>query len=309
VNRRCDVDARTDVVAKENLALRVSLGASIVIGAIGVVWGIATDSRIVLFDGVYTFFGTALSGLSLLAAWIASRDATVRYPFGREAMIPVAIVLQGAALLGTLVVALVDSVALILAGGSDPAGIGTIAYALLTGALALVVMWVIPRIAPHSELVAAERDQWKAGMWLSLLIAVGAAATYGIVALGWHGFAPYGDSVLVILAVLGLLPVPYGLLRSGGREILEAAPPPEVGETIEDAARRVGASYDVGEPHIRATKLGRRLYVEVDYLVSRGEWDVSDEDAVRRALIAELEESGLEIWANVELTTDPALLD
>ena len=84
-----------DLAAKqETRGLTLSLYASILIGVLGIGWGILGDSRIVLFDGVYTLFGTALSGLSLLAAWVASRDATEAYPFGREAIIPVAIVMQ-----------------------------------------------------------------------------------------------------------------------------------------------------------------------------------------------------------------------
>lgn len=295
------------VPARERRALQVSLAFSILIGAIGIVWGVLGDSRIVLFDGVYTLFGTALSGLSLLAAWIASRDATDAYPFGREAIIPVAIVLQGAALLGTLVIAFFDSVTLLFSGGTEAAKLGVIGYAVLTGVLSLVVIWWLPRLAPGSELVAAERDQWRAGAVLSALIALGAAATLGLVQLGLHWLAPYGDPLLVIMATIGLAPLAWGLLRSGGRELLEAAPPQPLREAIERAAAEVGEQRGLPTATIRSTKLGRRLYVEVDYLVAAGVWDVSDEDGVRRDLIGRLEALGHEVWANVELTTDPEL--
>lgn len=85
----------------EGRALRLSVYASLVIGVVGLVWGLIADSRIVLFDGVFTVLGTALSGLSLLASWAAGLRPDERYPFGREAVIPVAIVVQGAALTGT----------------------------------------------------------------------------------------------------------------------------------------------------------------------------------------------------------------
>ena len=58
---------------------------------------------------------------------------------------------------------------------------------------------------------------------------------------------------------------------------------------------------------MRATKLGERLYVEVDFVVAHGVWDVTGEDRVRRALIDRLTSLGYELWANVELTTDPDL--
>ncbi len=291
----------------ETKALRLSLYASLLVGALGVVWGLLADSRVVLFDGVFTVFGTALSGLSLLASWAAGLEPDERYPFGREAVIPVAIVVQGAALTGTLVFAAFDSVSLLLSGGTDAAPLSVIGYGLVTLVVALGVGFGLPRLAPRSELAAAEAAQWRAGALLSGIIAVGAAAAAAAAALGWHHVVPYADPVLVLIAVAVLAPVPWRLLLSGGREIMEAAPPASVRAVIDEAAAAASAQFGLGEPIIRATKLGRRLYVEVDYIVEPGKWDVSDEDSVRRALIGALQPLGYEIWASVELTTDAEL--
>lgn len=291
----------------EARALRLSVYASLLVGVVGVVWGLVADARIVLFDGIFTIFGTALSGLSLLASWAAGLEPDERYPFGREAVIPVAIVVQGAALTATLVYAAFDSISLLLAGGTDAAPASVVGYGVLTLVVAIAVMLGLPRLAPRSELAAAEADQWKAGALLSAIIAVGAAAATGADALGWDAVVRYADPVLVLVAVAVLAPVPWRLLTSGGREILEAAPPAEVSRGIEAEARRVAGEFGLGEPIVRATKLGRRLYVEVDFLVGAGEWDVSEEDKVRRSLIAGLDPLGYDVWANVELTTDPDL--
>lgn len=291
----------------EARALRLSVYASLLVGVVGVVWGLVADARIVLFDGIFTIFGTALSGLSLLASWAAGLEPDERYPFGREAVIPVAIVVQGAALTATLFYAAFDSISLLLAGGTDAAPASVVGYGVLTLVVAIAVMLGLPRLAPQSELAAAEADQWKAGALLSAIIAVGAAAATGADALGWDAVVRYADPVLVLVAVAVLAPVPWRLLTSGGREILEAAPPAEVSRGIEAEARRVAGEFGLGEPIVRATKLGRRLYVEVDFLVGAGEWDVSEEDKVRRSLIAGLDPLGYDVWANVELTTDPDL--
>lgn len=291
----------------ETKALRLSVYASLLLGVLGVTWGLVADSRIVLFDGVYMVFGTALSGLSLLAAWAAGLRPDERYPFGREAVIPVAIVIQGAALAGTLVYAAFDSVALLLTGGTDAAPLSVVAYGVVTLVISLGIGYGLPRLAPRSELVGAEAAQWRAGALLSAIIAGGAAVAAGASALGWAWLVPYADPVLVLISVAVLAPVPWRLLSSGGREILEAAPPVHVREVLDAAATQVSAEYGLGEPLIRATKLGRRLYVEVDFLVEAGCWDVSDEDRVRRSLIGALDSLGYDIWANVELTTDPTL--
>lgn len=291
--------------AAQGRALNLSLAIAVVIGAVAIVWGLASDSRIILFDGIYTLFGTALSGMSILAAAVARRPATERFPFGLESAIPVVIVIQGAALLGTLAYAVVDSVALILDGGSGAAPGSVVAYGLLTLVASLVAAVVLKRMAPRSDLVVAEVASWRAGAVLSAVVAVGAGVGLMIERSSYASVVGYVDPVLVIVASMVLLPVPMRLIRDGGREILEASPPPAIRTAVEDAADRAAEEFGLGERRVRATKLGRRLYVEVDYLVEPGEWDVSDEDRVRRAVTSRLSPLDLEVWAAVELTTDP----
>ena len=104
-----------------------------------------------------------------------------------------------------------------------------------------------------------------------------------------------------------LLPIPLRLLRAAGLELLEAEPPAEVRRVLAEAVTSVRTEFGLDEPFVRSTKLGSRLYVEVDFVVPEGAWDVTGEDRVRRALIGRLEPLGYDLWANVELTTDPAL--
>ena len=145
-------------------------------------------------------------------------------PFGRDAVIPVAVLIQGAALMATLVYAAFDSVSLIIAGGSAGAPLSVVGYGVVTLVIAIGLTIALPRVAPHSELAA--------------------------------------DPALVLLAVVVLAPVPWRLLRSGGgREILEAAPPPEVRRSIDAAVERTRGEFELGVPFVRATKLGRRLYL------------------------------------------------
>jgi predicted Co/Zn/Cd cation transporter (cation efflux family) len=293
----------------ETVALRLSLVASILIGAVGVVWGLAADSRVVLFDGIFAIFGTALTGLSLLASRAAGLDPDHRYPFGRKAWIPVAVVVQGAALAGTIAYAAIDAISVIITGGSETAPASVVGYGVVSLIAAMAVALSLPRLAPGSDLVSAEAAQWRAGSLLSAIIAIGAALAGGAARLGWDQLAPYADPVLVLVAVAVLAPVPFRLLRQGGLELLEAAPPKEISARIEAEAQRVAGEHGLGTPIIRATKLGQRLYVEVDFIVEPGKFDISDEDHVRRSMIAGLTPLGFDLWANIELTTDPTLTE
>lgn len=289
----------------ERRALHESIAGAAVLGAFAVVWGIAAQSRVLLFDGAFILLGIVLSALSLMASRAAADVPSARFPFGKAAVTPLAIAVQGVALLGTLLYAAVDAVAVITAGGADVEPGTVLAYGLITMTCSYAIARWLTHRAPSSELVAAEVAQWRAGALLSLVFAVGGGLALALASVG--DVVRYVDPVLVLVACLVLLPIPLRLLRAAGLELLEAEPPAEVRRVLADAVASVRDEFGLDEPFVRSTKLGSRLYVEVDFVVPAGAWDVTGEDRVRRALIGRLEPLGYDLWANVELTADPDL--
>ena len=287
----------------ERRALHESIAGAAVLGTLAVVWGIAAQSRVLLFDGAFILLGIVLSALSLMASRAAADVPSARFPFGKAAVTPLAIAVQGVALLGTLIYAAVDAVAVITAGGADVEPGTVLAYGLITMTCSYAISRWLTHRAPDSELVAAEVAQWRAGALLSLVFAVGGGLALALADVG--DVVRYVDPVLVLVACLVLLPIPLRLLRAAGLELLEAEPPAEVRRVLAEAVTSVRAEFGLDEPFVRSTKLGSRLYVEVDFVVPEGAWDVTGEDRVRRALIGHLEPLGYDLWANVELTSRP----
>ena len=243
---------------------------------------------------------------------IASRAATMapsrEYPFGRHAARPLAVALQGSAILGTLVYGVADALVVIFAGGSDNAPIGLIMYGVATAVASLILTRWLGRLARESELARAEVVSWRASAVLSVMVAAG--GVIGLVLLARHNtLARYIDPVLLLIACALVTPMAVALIRDGVRELLEAAPPADVQSAIDDAVEVVRLQEKLPAPAVRATKLGQRLYVEVDFLVPAGQWSVDDEDRVRRAVIERLEYLDLSVWASVDLTTQNDLID
>ncbi len=224
-------------------------------------------------------------------------------------MTPLVIAVQGLALLGTLVYAAADAVVLIGDGGSDVAPVAVAGYGALTAVVGLAVAWWLPRSARGSELVAAEAAQWRAGAMLSVMMTVGAGVALALRETSWSDAVRYVDPVLVLIAVLLLAPVPVRLLRSGVNELLEGAPTAAVQARVDAVVAEVRAQHGLGEPVVRVNKVGRKLYVEVTFVVEPDAWTVADEDRVRHAVIDGLDPIGLDVWAYVELTTEPELAD
>ena len=92
-------------------------------------------------------------------------------------------------------------------------------------------------------------------------------------------------------------------------ELLEGAPSRDLTAQIHEAVDVVRAEFGLGEPLVRAGKVGRKLYVEVDFTVDGAAWDVAAEDEVRRAIERALSSLGMDVWAYVSLTADPSLYE
>jgi predicted Co/Zn/Cd cation transporter (cation efflux family) len=305
------VAVRADPAATsgERAALIGSIVASAVSGVLAVVWGVLSGARIILFDGAYALIGIGIAGLSLRIAHAVAAGPTRRFPFGRDGLTPLMVVGQGVALAATLFYAGTDAVTVISEGGTEVAPGNVAAYGAVTGLISLTSAWWLRRKAPGSDLVDAEAQQWRADAILSAVMVVGALVGFGLLAAGRADLADYVDPVLVLVACAVLVPTPLRLLRSGTIELLEGEPPAEITDAVHATVDEVRHRFGLDEPIVRLHKLGRKLYVEVDFVVEPGEWDVSEEDDVRRAVSAGLEPLGLDVWAYVELTTDRTLVE
>lgn len=146
------------------------------------------------------------------------------------------------------------------------------------------------------------------GCLFSALVLGGALVVAVLDATGGNAATRYVDSALVLVCSAILVRDPVRLVRASLDEVLEAAPSLEVQAAVQAVIDRVTAAHGLGEPRVRLTKLGRKLYVEVDFVVADGTRDVADEDEVRHAVADGLDgRTPYEVWLNVALTTDPEL--
>lgn len=288
----------------ERRALGVSAAASASVGVVAVVWGLSVQSQALLLDGVYALIGMGLSLLTLHAARLVAAGPTPRYPFGREALAPLMVGVQGLVLLGTLLYASIDALLTIRAGGSDAAVGSALLYAVASLVLSVVLVVALGR-GNSSELVGAEVAQWKAGAVLSGVLAIGFALAVALTRLDAGAVVGYVDPLLVLAAAALLVATPVRMVRTSLRELLEASPDASVTGPIEATVAALGDELGLPEPALRIGKLGRKTYIELDYVVEAGVWKVGDADLVRRALIERLSQPGRLLWVNVELHTDP----
>ncbi|MBI1350282.1 MAG: cation efflux family transporter [Actinomycetales bacterium] len=296
----------SDPSTVERRGLLVSAATAAAMAVVGIAAGVLADSQIILLDGFYALVGLLLSWLGLHAGRLIAAGPTERYPFGRETLGPLVVGIQGLVLLGSLGYAGLEAIQTIVAGGAQAAaGLG-LAYAAVTLSASVVVAGWLRRRQEGSDLLAAEVTQWRASAVLSLVMLVGFAIAAALQATGRAGIAAFVDPTLVLAAVLLLAPTPLRMIRTSLRELLEGSPDVEVTAPIQDAVAQLRRRHDLPEPSMRVGKLGRKVYVELDFLVQDDDgWTVGDADRFRRELADELRRPGQVLWLNVELHSDP----
>ncbi|GLZ44428.1 cation transporter [Actinomycetospora sp. NBRC 106375] len=294
-----------DTVDRDRRLLLLSVWASGAFAVLSSVWGVLSGSSMIVFDGLYSFASIGLSMLAVLALRTSQRGADDRYPWGREIWEPVVVVVKAVALGALCVYAVVGAVADLLAGGREVSTGWALAYAVVATAAGIVVT-VLMRRGGRSDLVRAEAAEWLGDTLLSVGVLVGFVIAAVLVASGRPDLAAYVDPAMVVIVSLAFLRVPARLVGGGMREILEMSPPAETQAALTAAVEEVREQFGLAESFLRASKVGGRVDVEVDYVVGEGSTvrTVADGDVVRQALHDRLAALGFERSVVVAFTTE-----
>jgi predicted Co/Zn/Cd cation transporter (cation efflux family) len=169
--------------------------------------------------------------------------------------------------------------------------------------LPTALWWWLRRTARHSELAASEATQWLAGGVLGLGMLVAFVFARLIVGTSWSPGARYVDPALVIVACLSFVLPPLRMIRTTFIELVEGSPDTDLEGPARAAVDSVCAQFGLGEQHLRMTKIGRKFYVEIDFVVDPA-WNVRQSDQVRRALTQRLDLLPHDLWLTVEFTAD-----
>jgi cation diffusion facilitator family transporter len=293
------------VAARDHRLLMLSVWASVGFAVLSSVWGVLSGSSMIVFDGLYSFVSVGLSLLAVMALRTVRRGPDENYPWGREVWEPLVVVVKALALAALCVYAVIGGVSDLLSGGREVAT----GWALVYGAVSVaggVAVTLLLRRDPGSDLVRAEAAEWLGDTLLSVGVLVGFALATALVATGHRDLAAYVDPAMVVLVSVAFLHVPARLVAGGLREILSMAPPADVQTELQACVDAVRERFGLQESFLRASKVGARVDVEVDFVVGAGSAvrTVADCDVVRQDLHDRLAVLGHGRSVIVAFTTD-----
>jgi predicted Co/Zn/Cd cation transporter (cation efflux family) len=280
--------------------LLVTITVTVVLGTVGVVWGIAVGSQMILLDGVFALIEVALTALLLRASSLAVQGPTRNFPYGRESATPLVIGIYGFVLCGTLVYAAVEALATIRSGGSDfTAGWG-IAFGLFTTAGSIATWIWLRSSAGTSDLLATETAAWRVSSARGFGIVAGFTLMALLVRADRDEVARYVDPVMVLITCMVFVPTPLRMIRTTVLELLEGNPADSIRDAVDERVEAVRQEFGLDSLSTRATKVGPKLYIEIEGPID-GRATIADEHRVRQRAFDLLDELPYDIWLNVEL--------
>ncbi len=295
--------------------LRWSLYGAIGFAVGAIVWGLLAGSRLILFDGLFSLVSVVLSGLSLLAYRAVQRGPDAAYPYGREVLGSLVLVVKGVAI-GVLCLAALSSAVLDLrAGGREVEWGAGVAYATVAtlgcGTMVLVLRRGGRRSPERSGLLAAEAAEWSLDTLLSAAVLLGFLGALALDLTGRGDLAAYVDPLMVAILSAAFLLLPARLIRDGFRGTVAVAPDEAVREAVEEAVGAVATEVGASASSVSIATFGERLDLTVTlwFDPDRTPMTLPQLDEVRAELDARLAALPHPLLVTVAFTADPTLAE
>ncbi len=294
--------------SQEEKALKLSIGALILFSLMGIVFGLLLSSEVIFFDGIFSLFSVAIGFVTLRVSRFIRKKDHFNFPFGKEAIEPVVVVIQYLILSAFLMYALYDAIQMIASGGSETQLGSVILYLAITTAILFFVVRKMKTIAEkaHSTIIDAEFVQWKVTLNQSFFALGGYLVSLLLVAFSFNNILPYIDpGVLIIFIILTFITVIKEMLAAFKEVIGMRNISNQLQQEIEGKVKDIVAIYQIKDYYLRVNKVGSTMVVEVDFLVDK-EFkfgSVHQQDEIREAFEKSLANIEYELWLSIAFTT------
>lgn len=289
----------------ERKVLQVSIISTAFFALLGVVFGVISESSIIIFDGVYSLISVGLSSLSLLVLkHIESEKDDQRFPFGKAHFEPLLIVFKSLTLIGMCLFSATNAVSDLISGGREISPGPAIVYAIISTIGCILVTIYIQRknTKCHSNLLSAEKNQWIGDSLLSLGVLLGFTASYSLTGSDLDWIVPYTDPGMVVIASCLFIFLPLRSFLVSSKEMLFCQVDEKLLAPIQYVARSISNEYEA-EYKIRMISLGRELSIEVNFLLNPNiTLSVSDMDRVRSLIASAANGMNKRHWININFT-------
>ena len=291
-----------------NALLKYSVIFSAILSISALIIGFMASSQVILYDGIFTLIGIALTYLSILSVKFIKKKDFKNYPFGKEAFEPFVVITQYAVILAVSISNMVSAIQIVLAGGTDMDINSGIIYGLLSSILCFAAYMFLKYIAKKNAtaIEKVEVEQWKYSFLFSLTMFIGFSVAGILSKTFLVAYVAYVDPVLAILITIAFIKTSVSSIRTSIKELLHATPSPELTSLIKEKVDLINRRHHFSNMVLRIGKDGQELIVEIDYIIEENsELDsIRKQDQLRSELSHSLSEIPYKKWLSITFTGD-----
>lgn len=295
-------------INQEKKLLKFSVYGALFFAVLAVIWGVVENSKIILFDGIYSLISVGLSIISLITASYMQKQDFDRFPYGKEMIEPIIILGKFLVITILCLFSFFSGVSTLLSGGQEVnAGSGMIYSVLATAGCYLVYLYLKKKQKLNgSGLVDAESQQWLMDTFLSLAVLGGFVLSFGLGYSKYQNLQPYMDPLMVIIVSGYFLKVPITNMGRQIREVLDMKADDKYLDLCEEIVDDIEKKYKFQESFLRVSKSGPKLFIEIDFVVSPEAWQpsLSEQDQIREEILLQMQPISLKKWLNVAFTNN-----
>lgn len=301
--------------------LRISIAATLFISSLGIVFGLASGSFAIVFDGVYSLIDASMSLLSLLVVNLItsyarsqglSRKLKERFSMGFWHLEPMVLGFNGTLLIGIAVYAFINAVSSLLEGGRHLEFDWAIVYAVVTVVACVTVATIEARANRRigSDFVRLDVKGWtmSAGITAALLVAF--CIGYAVQGTTWEWISPYIDPAVLALVCLLIIPLPVSTVRQALADIFLVTPP-DLMQHVDTVAQAFVAKHGFASYRAYVARIGRCRSIELYFIVppDAPARTIAAWDELREEVGKAIGDEGPDRWLTVVFTGDPEWAD
>jgi len=291
---------------KQSRLLRYSIIFSIIFAAAAFIVGFFTSSQVILFDGIFTLIGVVLTYFSILAVEFIKKKDFRNYPFGKDALEPFIVIVQYSIILIVSVTNMVTAIQALFNGGNDMDMQSGILYGIFSAILCLIAFLYLKYLAKKNTtaIIEVEIEQWRMSLLISLSMLIGFSIAWIFTRTAWAPYVVYIDPALAILFTLFFIRTAALSIRDSVKELLYAAPAPELTSLITEKVNHLNDVYDFTDMILRIGKVGQKLVIEIDYIIEANSKidSITAQDNLRAELDSSLSEIPYKKWLSISFT-------
>lgn len=292
----------------ESRILEFSIIGTIFFAVFGIVWGIFIESKMIVFDGLYSLVSVGLSLLSLYVCNFIKVNNNKEFPFGKYILEPLVISINSVIIIIMCLFSLVDAVKVLLGGGNPVSPGLAIIYSVVSTVGSIFVYRFILKEGKkqHSELIKLEGVQWLIDGAISAAVLAGFILAIIVGRTSFANLTKYIDPIMVIVTSLVCLKVPIKTFWNSFKEIIGGTVPQDINDSVKKSVKGIKEEYNFYETVTKVLKIGRSVRIEVDFIFDKDSniKDLAEMDMIREKLNNEIEALNYYKNINVLFTAD-----